>query len=251
MFIIRFNFTILVLIPLGLVMQFGLVLKHYGPGWICTFCFYFCAIQLHKTVEYLYLTPFRIGLGGDQLARNIFKIISPSYGLGGDFQQGTFSRTLVMTIHPTVYHRTIRLLVFRTPTSTIKTEIQLKSKRNFLQKKTRPIYDETWVSTAEAIELIPHISCPRHSLQYPLSPHFFPHEFLMIQYGLLLSRKIENPFDPYPTRSTPWFNLFLLHISGHDTPPMYVCMNTAFIPTVSNRKQSSSVCQVHTKKYCF
>lgn len=61
----------------------------------------------------------------------------------------------------------------------------------------------------------------------------------MIQYGLLLSRKIENPFDPYPTRSTPWFNLFLLHISGHETPPIYVCMNTAFIPTVFNNIRKS------------
>lgn len=53
----------------------------------------------------------------------------------------------------------------------------------------------------------------------------------MIQYGLLPSRRMENPFAPYPTSRTPWLRNFLPHIRGHDTPPMYVCMNTAFNPT--------------------
>jgi hypothetical protein len=42
---------------------------------------------------------------------------------------------------------------------------------------------------------------------------------------------MEKPFAPYPTSNTPWFTHFFPQMSGHDTPPMYVCMNTAFNPT--------------------
>jgi hypothetical protein len=46
---------------------------------------------------------------------------------------------------------------------------------------------------------------------------------------------MENPFAPYPTSNTPWLILFLAQIRGHETPPMYVCMNTAFNPTEYQR----------------
>lgn len=87
------------------------------------------------------------------------------------------------------------------------------------------------MTTAETMVLIPQIPCARQRRQYACYPHRLPHEFLMIQYGWFPSLRIEKPLAPYPTSRTPWLSHFLPQISGHETPPMYVCMNIAFNPT--------------------